>query len=141
MKKSVVLLFIFSCPFLCFSNNNDSLEICGIMNAQVACWNRGDIDGFMDAYWNSDSLMFIGKDGITFGWEKTLENYKARYPDKSYTGELKFDIMVIEKLGTNSIYVVGKWSIKREPGDAGGHFTLIWKRINGKWLIVSDHTD
>src|SRR3990172_1100433 len=141
MKKSVVLLFIFSCPFLCFCRNSDSLEICSIMKAQADCWNRGDIDGFMDAYWNSDSLMFIGSGGITYGWKKTLENYKAEYPDKSYTGELKFDIMVVEKLGEAAMHVVGKWNIKRELGDAGGHFTLIWKRINGKWLIVSDHTD
>lgn len=118
----------------------DSTLIVEKLYTQQACWNNGDIDCFMQTYWKSDSLKFIGKDGITFGWQATIERYKHRYPDKSYMGVLSFEVLEMEYLSENSLMLVGKWGLKRDMGDVGGHFTLIWKRINGTWLIVTDHT-
>ena len=122
------------------SFKQDSLQIMKIMDEQVICWNKGDIECFMQAYWQADSLKFIGKNGITYGWRNTLENYKIRYPDKSAMGILEFDILHIEKLGRKAISVIGKWILKRQIGDIGGHFSLIWRKIKGKWLIVADHS-
>jgi len=118
----------------------DSKQLIMIMEEQITCWNNGDIDCFMQAYWQSDSLKFIGKNGITYGWQNTLDNYKTRYPDKSFMGVLGFDILSSEKLGNNAILVIGKWYLKREKGDIEGYFSLIWKKINGTWLIIADHT-
>lgn len=111
-----------------------------IMHEQEVAWNKGDIDGFMLSYWNSDSLKFIGKIGIQYGWKNTLDNYKKSYPDKATMGELAFSIISVEKLSENSCYVIGKWNLKREKGDVGGYYTLLWKKINNKWVIVTDHT-
>ena len=110
------------------------------MHEQQIAWNKGDIDGFMSSYWNDDSLKFIGKNGITHGWKNTLENYKKSYPDKATMGELTFTIINVDKLSDTSCYVVGKWDLKREKGDVGGYYTLLWKKINGKWVIVIDYT-
>jgi len=38
-----------------------SQPIRNVMDQQVNCWNKGDIDCFMKSYWQSDSLMFIGQ--------------------------------------------------------------------------------
>src|SRR5690606_40403736 len=57
--------------------------ILDVMSQQEQDWNNGDIDAFMKGYWRSDSLMFVGKNGIKYGWQTTLENYKKSYPDKS----------------------------------------------------------
>ena len=38
------------------------------LDQQTTAWNRGDMEGFMKTYWQSDSLMFIGTAGITYGW-------------------------------------------------------------------------
>ena len=40
------------------------------MKEQEKSWNMGSIDDFMDKYWNDDSLIFISKSGINYGWEK-----------------------------------------------------------------------
>jgi ketosteroid isomerase-like protein len=116
------------------------IVITKIMKDQEVAWNKGDIDGFMGSYWNDDSLKFIGKSGITFGWKNTLANYKKSYPDKATMGILSFSIITVEKLSETSCYVIGKWNLKREKGDVGGYYTLLWKLIDGKWLIVNDHT-
>ena len=46
------------------------------MMKQQQSWNEGNIEKFMSSYWKSDSLMFIGKNGIQYGWKKTLDSYK-----------------------------------------------------------------
>jgi hypothetical protein len=93
----------------------------------------------MNSYWNNDSLKFIGSKGITYGWQKTLDNYIKGYPNKEAMGILTFTILEATQLSEISIYVIGKWELKKEK-PSGGHFTLLWKKINNKWVIVADHT-
>ena len=120
--------------------HEDSIMIISLMTKQEKCWNNGDINCFMETYWNSDSLKFIGKSGLTYGWTNTLNNYKKKYPDKSHMVLLSFDIVSVQLLSSTAAFVVGKWHLEREMGDVGGFFSLIWRKIDGQWLIVSDHT-
>ncbi len=123
-----------------FAQSKQETEIRTILTTQSTAWNRGDIEGFMQTYWKSDSLMFIGKNGVTRGWQQTLDNYKKSYPDKSAMGQLSFDIIKVKKLSGKYFYVVGKWMLKRSIGDLSGHFDLLLKKINRKWVIISDHS-
>lgn len=142
MKKQVLLLALLfvSAKFYSQTGHNIASTIGEIMHLQEIAWNTGEIDEFMASYWNSDSLKFIGKNGITYGWNSTLENYKKSYPDKATMGELNFSIISVEQLSENSCYVIGQWNLIREKGNVGGYYTLLWKNINGKWVIVADHT-
>lgn len=111
-----------------------------LIEAQRQAWNRGDKEKFMQTYWQSDSLMFIGKSGITYGWQKTLDNYKKGYPDTAAMGKLDFDILEVKKISVMYFFVVGKWHLTRSMGNVGGHFTLLFKKIKNKWVIVADHS-
>jgi ketosteroid isomerase-like protein len=110
------------------------------MAAQEVAWNSGDLAGFMLPYWHSDKLSFVGKSGVTYGWDATLLNYQKGYPDAATMGKLHFDIVETQSLDAKHIYMIGKWKLSREKGDIGGHFTLIWAKIAGQWLIISDHS-
>ena len=137
------LLFLFlicGLPFSSFAQNKDEQAILNALNIQKNAWNKGDLNQFMETYWKNDSLMFIGKNGVTYGWQNTLDNYKKGYPDTAAMGKLKFDILHVKKLSSSYYSVVGKWYLARSIGDVGGHFTLIFKKIKDKWLIVSDHS-
>ena len=139
MKK--ILLF----PVLFFSltaltQSGDELAIRQLLDDQVKAWNQGNLESFMQGYWKNDSLMFIGKSGINWGWQKTLENYKRGYPDTTAMGKLSFDIIVMKKLSPEYFYVVGKWMLKRSIGDLSGHYNLLFRKINGSWLIIADHS-
>lgn len=109
------------------------------MALQQDAWNAGDVHGFMGHYWKSDSLKFIGSRGVTYGWQPTLDNYLKSYPDQAAMGRLRFTIIEAAVLSPVSVYVVGKWELQKEM-PAGGHFTLLWRKIDGRWVIVSDHT-
>lgn len=111
-----------------------------VMSNQQRAWNKADIDVFMEGYWKSDSLKFVSRNGVTYGWVKTLENYKKGYPTPEAMGQLTFTILSLELLSPNSAFVIGKWELNRSTGSVGGHFTLLWKKFNGKWVIVTDHT-
>lgn len=139
MKKIFFILFLF--PFsLVNAQSKEEINIRKTLNEQTTAWNRGDIDGFMKGYWEDDSLMFIGKSGVTYGWENTLKNYKKNYPDTASMGKLIFTLIQVKKLSTEYFHVTGKWFLKRSIGDIGGHFTLLFRKIKNKWVIISDHS-
>ncbi len=111
-----------------------------ILDQQTAAWNRGDLEGFMHGYWESDSLMYIGKSGVTYGYASTLASYRRNYGDTARMGKLRFDLIQVRRLSPRYFHIVGKWSLKRSAGDVGGHYTLLFKKIRGEWVIVSDHS-
>jgi hypothetical protein len=94
----------------------------------------------MHGYWENDSLVFVGKSGLTYGYNNTLENYKKGYPDKTYMGQLKFTILSMQPLGKAYYRIIGKWELKRTVGNLNGHYTLLLQKINGEWKIISDHS-
>jgi ketosteroid isomerase-like protein len=139
MKKVFLSLFIFI-SFNAFAQSNDEVSIRKILDEQTKAWNRGDIEGFMKGYWNNDSLMFIGKSGVTYGWTNTLNNYKKGYPDTAAMGKLSYNIISVKKLSKEYYYVTGKWYLQRSIGDLSGHYTLLFKKENGQWVIIADHS-
>lgn len=138
MKQLLVLLFL-TTIISCQKEPNPNKEILSVMKMQEKAWSNGNIDNFMQGYWQSDSLMFVGKNGIKYGWKTTLENYKKSYPNKAAMGKLEFNVIKLEVNG-NSAFMLGKWNLIRENDNPNGHFALYWKKINGKWLITIDHT-
>ena len=139
MKRIIFLPALFF-SLIAFSQSNDELTIRKVLDNQTKAWNKGDIEGFMQGYWKNDSLMFIGKNGIHWGWQTTLENYKKNYPDTAAMGKLSFDIILVKKLSPEYFYVVGKWMLNRSIGDLSGHYNLLFRKINGQWLIIADHS-
>src|SRR4029079_2949773 len=139
MKMKFLPLFLIVST-LVHSQSNEEKTIRQLLATQTESWNRGDIEGFMQTYWKSDSLMFIGKTGVHFGWQETLDNYKKGYPDTTAMGKLYFDIIAIKKLSPDYYYVGGKWMLKRSIGDLSGHYDLLLKKIGDKWYIIADHS-
>jgi len=115
-------------------------SIHNVVKQQETDWNAGNIPGFMEGYWRSDSLTFIGSKGLTMGWQKTLDNYKKSYPDKATMGKLSLEIIKLDILSTEAAIMIGRFTLLREKDKPTGLFTLIWKKIDGKWLITSDQT-
>jgi ketosteroid isomerase-like protein len=139
MKWIYTALFV-ALQLTVFAGGKDEKAIRGVLSAQAEAWNRGSIDEYMKGYWNNDSLLFIGKNGPTYGYTNTLERYKKSYADTVQMGKLRFDILQVKKLSGKHYFVCGKWHLQRKVGDIGGSFTLVFKKIKGQWLIISDHS-
>lgn len=145
-NRSLQLVILLPLFFLLVSIQTISAQsraertIRSILDQQTAAWNRGDLEGFMKGYWQSDTLMYIGKSGVTYGYAGTLASYRRNYGDTARMGKLRFDLIQIRRLSARYFYVVGKWSLKRSAGDVGGHYTLLFRKMRGEWVIVSDHS-
>ena len=126
--------------FVSFSQDNDEQRIRTLLAQQTAAWNKGNLKQFMNGYWQSDSLMFIGKSGITYGWQNTLDNYKKNYKDTVSMGKLKFDLKEFKKIDNNNYFVVGSWQLIRTVGNLNGIFSLLFRKIKNSWVIIADHS-
>ena len=116
-------------------------DIVALLTTQTAAWNRGDVAAFMQGYWTSDSLVFIGKRGPTYGYQATLANYRKNYPTPAAMGQLDFSQLRVTPLAPGAAQVVGHWHLAHPAaGDEGGQFLLVLRKIAGQWVIVADHS-
>jgi ketosteroid isomerase-like protein len=120
--------------------NNAAAEIRAVMTAQVAAWNRGDIDGFMDGYARSAETEFVSGDKITRGWQTVRDNYRKKYDSRDKMGTLKFSEIKVTSLASDLAIVLGRWQLVRRKDKPHGTFTLLFRRITAGWRIVHDHT-
>ena len=122
------------------SLQQDEASIRSVLAEQQSAWNRGDIDAFMEGYWKSPQLRFTSGNTVTYGWDETLARYKKYYKTKDIMGQLSFDIMQVERSAPDLAVVLGRFTLKREADEPTGLFTLIFRKFDDEWLIVSDHT-
>ena len=118
----------------------DTRAINDVLSAQQSAWNRGDVDAFLVGYWPSPELTFSGSSGVSRGWDGVLARYKKSYPNHAAMGQLEFSDLEFRYLGPDAALVLGQWHLKRESGDIGGVFTLVWQKFPDGWKIIHDHT-
>ena len=141
MTKSIFTLFF--CCIVSFASAqmaSDKRAILNVLETQRQAWNKGDVETFMEGYVKSDSLLFVGKSGPTYGWQQTLDNYKKTYQGKAGMGILTFGIKKVEFLNKDVAFVLGSWHLKREKDEPQGYYTLLFKKIEGVWKIIVDHS-
>jgi len=141
MKKYLLIictLILSQTGFTQTTEQEDKEAILAVLKAQRLAWSDHNIEEFMEGYWKSDSLKFYGSNGVTYGWDNTLERYKQAYPTPEHTGILSFKINAISKITDEAYYVMGEYHLKRTVGNATGIFMIIFKRIDGEWKIIAD---
>ena len=122
------------------SSLTDEDRIRTVLSAQQDAWNAGDIDGFMQGYWQSPELRFASGGNVTRGWQATRDRYHANYSDRSLMGTLSFENIETLVLSDDAAIVHGAWALQRASDRPSGLFTLIFREIDGDWKIVSDTT-
>jgi len=115
-------------------------ELVSILDAQDNAWSAGDIDAFMESYWKSPELRFASGGKINRGWEATRDGYYTRYPNPAIMGKLVTEDYEVDVLGANAAIVHGSWKLERNGEPASGLYTLVFKKIDGEWVITSDTT-
>ena len=140
----ILLLFVvLNCKPNSLKNYKDSCEeINGLMYEQEESWNNGNIEDFMKKYWKNDSLIFIGKSGINYGWNKTTSNYKKSYPSRNLMGLLHFNNIKCLPINDTTHIISGQWNISRldSSKNVGGYYSLMWIKKENGWRIVYDHS-
>ena len=153
MKKllSAIFLFLFlSTSFTKAQTNtidaikqdpNEIEAIKKMLTTQQECWNNGDINGFMEGYWNSEELIFTSATHKpAYGWQNTLERYKESYPDRYSMGEFRFEILDLKLNSEKTAILKGKWELVRMKDRPNGLFYLDLEKFDENWLITKDST-
>ncbi len=140
-----LIAFIFLAAFSLRSasappQSDDAAAILTLLNDQTAAWNRGDIEGFMSGYWNSNQTEFVSSDGVSRGWQALLERYRRSYPDRKAMGHLTFSDLEIRVECSTAAYALGEYHLQRENDNPSGVFTLNFRKFTDGWRIVVDHT-
>jgi uncharacterized protein (TIGR02246 family) len=139
MKTLITIVALFV-SLTAVAQSADEAAVRRILAEQTESWNKGDLETFMKGYWKNDSLMFIGSSGVTYGWQNTLNNYRKNYSNADKMGKLAFTLLKVQRLAPDYFFVVGRWQLTRNAGNVGGHYDLIFRKINGSWVIISDHS-
>jgi len=140
MRTILIIKLILLLSHSIFAQSNEKLEILRVLESQRLSWNDGNLEQYMTGYWQSDSLLFVGKRGPQYGWQKTFDNYKKSYPNKVAMGKLTFNILKVDVYTSDYAFVLGEWILDREKDQPRGFFTLQMRKINGQWKVIADHS-
>ena len=135
-----VLMFLVALPASSIAQNSDEIAIRKVLDKQTKGWNSGNIEAYMQGYWESDSLVFIGKSGPKHGYKTTLQNYRKSYPDTTSMGKLNFELLQLKRLSPEYYHITGKWKLQRSIGNLEGFFTLLFRKVANNWVIILDHS-
>ena len=155
-------IFVFLFSLTCFHNTyyqnilseQDKKSILSVMNNQEIAWNQGKIDDFMEGYIKSENLIFNGANGPYYGWKAVKYRYFRSYPSKEKMGVLTFKVSDLFGLSSNLALMIGEYNLlypskcfrifkkfkSCQDITSNGFFTLLWKKTDQGWLILSDHT-
>jgi len=137
----ISLIVLAACAHAAAFTPADATAIRGVLDAQVAAWNKGDLAAYMDGYAHIDQLVFTSGGNIRTGWQTAFDHYQERYAkDKAAMGKLAFEVVSIDPVGGDGAVVLGKWNLTGSPHDGHGVFSLVMSRRPEGWRIIHDHT-
>jgi ketosteroid isomerase-like protein len=143
--KAIALLILVACGSEAGSVRTfapmDRTSIVGVIEAQAAAWNRGDLDGYMAGYAKIDQLVFTSGAKVRRGYQATYDAFHTKYAqDRSKMGKLAFEILEVQPIGADGAVVLGNWKLTGSPSDGSGVFSVVVERRPEGWRVVHDHT-
>ncbi len=142
MKRPVLLLILLMIviPAARSETAGPQAAIRAMLDEQVAAWNRGDLEKFMETYWKSPKTAYVGANGVFRGWQGVLDRYRRTYPDRQAMGKTTFSDLEITMLSPDAALILGYWHLERASGRLGGVFSLVARKFPEGWRIILDHT-
>lgn len=136
----LLLVILLSLKTTSAQSQTDRDAVSSAVKQHLECWNKRNLDCYLNDYWHSDSLKVLGEEGIVHGYKALSKTLKESYSNQVDMGKLKYDIDSIENLGSGKVMVIGMYHMDRGYDKVSGAFMLVWAKKDGKWVIVIDHS-
>ena len=94
----------------------------------------------MNGYWRDEQVRFASGGEVKRGWNRVLSDYERRYPDRAAMGKLRTAGIEISEISNDAALVFGQWIVTANDTNYCGLFTLLVREIDGRWVVVHDHT-
>ncbi len=142
MKRAgpVLMIFLMATLPVCAAEATPEAQIRELLASQMAAWNRGDLEGFMNAYRKSPNTVFVRSRGVSRGWQEVFDAYHRAYPARAAMGKASFNQLEVTMLAPDAAVVLARWRLQRAEGTVGGVFTLVLRKFPEGWRIILDHT-
>jgi hypothetical protein len=110
------------------------------VEAQVAAWNRGDLEGALGAYCGEPRITWVNRGGVTRGFDEFAASMRRDFADPSQMGRFDVELLETRKVGRRVALVVLRWSITRDGTRLmGGVSTQLWEPCRGRLRITLEH--
>lgn len=110
----------------------------GVIAANAAAWNEGNLDAFMAGYANVADLMLVKNAVLTTGWSEVKAAYEQEIAANGGMGRLSFNEIEVAMTTDDAATITGRYAIRRGGSASEGSVTFVMKRVDGRWRIVQD---
>jgi hypothetical protein len=71
------------------ASKSDAQQVYGVLLKMLDRWNAHDIEGHLEAYWNSPELLVVIDSEQINGWRQLHDSYINGYPDRNGMGSVE----------------------------------------------------
>ncbi|WP_461490162.1 YybH family protein [Pontibacter sp. HJ8] len=115
-------------------------EVKEALDGQVDAWNRGELEKAMTYYWNSPDMLWISRNGTETGYQEVLDGFQKDFTNRSKMGVYTYEPLHIEQVSAEAVYYVYHWKIDLQGKKLmGGVSSQLWKKLDGRWVITTEH--
>jgi len=114
-------------------------EIHKVYNKAVSEWNNKNMRGYMNMFWESDSLRVASGSRAVYGWQRALDTSIEQDPQGDYMGQAYTDEFRIYPVDPSHAWSYTRFRIESEGQSMTGSSTDIWEKKNGNWRIIHSH--
>ena len=125
------------------ASGKDEETVKQILITEAAAIEKGDLQTLDKIWSNDESVLVFENGGINEGWE----NYRNKHlaPELKSFKDLKFTVSDIAvKADKKLAFATYKYALSadfnRQKIETGGVGTMVFEKIDGKWLIFHSHT-
>ncbi|MEE4212179.1 MAG: nuclear transport factor 2 family protein [Parvularcula sp.] len=139
-KTFVLVLAVMMLPLGLASAQDVRAEVAAVLDEQVADWNSGDIEGYLDHLHKGERTRHIIGAQEVVGFEAIRQGYLERNPDPEKLGRISYRDLDVTPLGEDAALAFAHWTFEIGEMERHGVFTLLFEKIDGRWLVTHDHT-
>ena len=108
--------------------------------AQIAAWNRGDLEAALLSYWDSPQMTWVSRAGVQRGFAAFAQGMRTDFTDPAAMGTYSAEVLDARSLGPEGAVIVFRWQIVKDGRRLmGGTSTQIWRAVEGSWRVVLEH--
>ncbi len=119
--------------------NQSTISIKAMIDAQGKAWNSGNLGAYMAYYWRSSKTKHIFNEQVSVGWEAIDGRLRAMFANPALMGKISYRDLEIDVITKDMATAEARWRYEHDNLAMDGYFTLIVRKIDGRWLIVHDH--
>jgi uncharacterized protein (TIGR02246 family) len=121
---------------------SDGEQIYDVLLKMLDRWNAHDVEGYLNIYWKSPSLLVVVDAEQYNGWQELRDSYINGYPNRDSMGYITPARIQIKLLKPDLALALTWWSISfpNSKQKVVGNSTMNLERFDDGWKIVASHS-